>query len=59
MPPLISQKRFIRSCSCGLRNHVVLSVDTTNLEDYTSSIHKVNISRVKEESDYTGRLYEP
>jgi len=59
MPLLISQKRLIRSCSYGLRNRVVLSVDTTDLEEYTSSIHKDDISRVKEESGYTGRLHEP
>jgi len=34
-------------------------VDTTDLEEYTSSIHKVDISRVTEESGYTGRLHEP
>jgi hypothetical protein len=31
-------------------------VDTTDLEEYTSSIHKVDISRVKEESGSTGRF---
>ena len=34
-------------------------MDTTDLEKYTSSIHKVDIRRVKEESGYTGRLHEP
>lgn len=34
-------------------------MDITDLEVYTSSIHKVDISRVKEESGYTGRLHEP
>jgi hypothetical protein len=54
MPLLISQIRLKIRCSYGLRNHVVLSVDTTVLEEYTSSIRMVDISRVTEESGYTG-----
>lgn len=34
-------------------------MDTTDLEAYTSSIHKPDISRVKEESGYKERLHEP
>ena len=57
MPLWISQIRLMRSCSYGLRNHVVLSVDTMVLEEYTSSICKVDISRITEESVHTGKLH--
>jgi hypothetical protein len=48
----------MRLCSSGLINHVVLSVDTTILEEYTSTIFKVEVSRMTEQSGYTGRLHE-
>jgi hypothetical protein len=38
----------MRLCSSGLINSVVLSDDTTILEDYTSFIFKADVSRMTE-----------